>query len=116
LAAMLTLFTFGPTVPFTLIRKGEEFPPFRATESIRIPLSFVLKILMNLVTEPVVVNTVSKCTVSVNTDSRTSELLVKDSFLHEKTKANKITKTVILTPQSYEVVYCLRVIVYGFHN
>jgi hypothetical protein len=108
---MLILFTIGPAVPFTLIKKGEEFPPFRATESMRIPLSFVLKILKNLVTEPVVVNTVSKCTVSVNTNSRTSELLVKDSFLHEKSKNSKITKTIILTRQSYEVVDCLWLIV-----
>jgi hypothetical protein len=60
-------------------------------------LEFSLKILKRWVVEPVVVNTVSKCRVSVSTDKKALGLEVKDSFLQEKRKIRKTNTVVILT-------------------
>src|SRR6185312_14973407 len=78
------LFISVPEVPFTFILKGEVIPPDSFTWDRRSFSLLVLKILKDWVTEPTVVKTVSKKSVSTLVYKDASALVIKESFLQEK--------------------------------
>ena|SRR6476620_7298830 len=84
LAAISRLFTSGAATPSTLILNDEEGPPINFIFETKSFWSLRLYILNLCVTEPAVVNTVSKFKVSALTAKRASVLLMNESFLQEK--------------------------------
>src|SRR6185312_5100786 len=84
LALISTLSISDVAVPSTFILNGEERQPESLTCDSRSFWSLLLNILKDWVTEPTVVKTVSKDKVSALVYKLALELVIKESFLHEK--------------------------------
>ena len=72
--------TLGPTSPSMLMRNGDSTPPTNEISSMRTASLLELKTFNGKVTEPMVVNTVSKSTVSAEKDNLRSGLSEYDTF------------------------------------